>query len=163
MDARCWRRLASMAAVLVPRPARNPWRVSWKEIADVSLRLRKLAIAFQRTLTSPIHWKPPFPFVTRTNICHVNYSASVPSWNSACTMTTTSIQLVASGESSHIAAISHWRRCSTYVPEGMTERFRQSLRTAQAISSFSGMESSTNKGKVGSPTGIGYPGDGTCQ
>ena len=140
MDVRCWRSLASRAAVLVPRPTRNLWRVSWKEIAAVSRRLRRLTISFQRTLNIPSPWNPPFPFESRTVICHVHYSTSVLSWNSACTMEATFRQLVASGESSRVAAVIHWRRYSARIHEGLPERFRQSLRTAKAISSSSGME-----------------------
>ena len=149
MAVSCWRSLASRVVVPVLRPDQNPWSVSWKEIADVSRKLRRLAISFQRTSTNQIPRPPPFPFGTITTVCHMHYSANVPSWNASYMMSTTFRQLVASVESSPIVEIRHWRRCSARIPEGPPERFRQSLRTNQAISSSSGMETSTEKCKGG--------------
>ena len=111
----------------------------------MSRRLRRLTIAFQRTSMNPINRNPPLTFGIRTTVCHMRYSASFPSWNSDCTMVITFSQLVASGESSRIAEISHWRRCSARIPEGPPKQFIQSLRTAREIYSYSGMESSTEK------------------
>ena len=139
MAVSCWRSLASRAVVPVLRPDQNPWSVSWKEIADVSRQLRRLAIYFQRTSTNQIPRTPPFPFGMITTVCHMHSSASVPSRNASYTMTTTLSQLVASGESSPIVEISHWRRCSACIPEGPPEQFRKILCTTQAISSSSGM------------------------
>ena len=45
--------------VPIPRPSQNPWSMSCKEIAAVIRRLRRLAIAFQRTLTSTISGSTP--------------------------------------------------------------------------------------------------------
>ena len=137
MALRCWTSLASRVEDPVPCPAQNLWRELWYEIATASQRLRRLATAFQSTLRSPIPQKSHFYFIIRTTVCHVHSSESVPSWNTACTMVTTFSQLVPSGELYRVVAISHWRRFFACIPEGPPERFRQSLRTAQAIYSSS--------------------------
>ena len=92
-------------------------------------------------------------------VCHVLSLDSVPSHNADCTMATTFCQLVASGVSYQVTEINHWRKCSSCIPKIPPERFRQSLRTAQAISLFSGMDSSTGNGC--NPSGIGCTGGGT--
>ena len=73
----------------------------------MSQRLRRLAITFLRTSMRPIPRKSPFYFVIMMTVLHMHYLAIVISWNPACTMATTFRQLVASGESSRIAAIIH--------------------------------------------------------
>ena len=73
-------------------------------------------------------------------------------------MKTTFCQLMASGESYRIAEINHWWRCSALICDGRSERFKGSLRTAQEISSYSGIVSYTKKGR--SLTGIDYTGGG---
>ena len=129
-------------------------------MSDMSRHFRSLVTAFQKTLTSPIPLNSLFHLGTRTTVCHVCYSASLSSQNADCTMSTTFCRLLASGESSRVAAISHWWRCSANIPDGLSERFRQSLRTFQEISSSSSIASSTRKRR--SPTGIGSPGGETC-
>ena len=111
MAASCWRSLASRAAVPVPSPTQDLWSVLWKDISAMRRRLRRLAIAFQSTLMIPIPRNSPSPFRIRTNFCHVHSSASAPSWNAACTMARTFIQLVESGKLSHVAEIGHWKGC----------------------------------------------------
>ena len=63
-----WISLASRAAVPFPCLDRNPCRILWNAMADMSRRFRRLATAFQRTLTSPIPQKSPFPFIIRTTV-----------------------------------------------------------------------------------------------
>ena len=136
MSIRCCSSMASRATVPVPRPFRNLWISSWYMIAAV------------------------LPFGIKMTIFYLHSSVSAPSRKSVCVMATTLCKLVAAGESSRVAAISHWQRCPAHIPEDPPEQFRQSLRTAQAISSSSRMSSSTRKRR--SPTGIGSPGGGTC-
>ena len=126
----------------------------------MSWRFRRLVIAFQSTSTSTIPLNCPLtPLGIRTTVCHMLYSASVTSLNSACKMAATFFYFVASGVSSHVASINHWRRCSARIFNGPPKRFCQILHTAQEISSSSGMESSTRKGCT--PMGVGCPGGGT--
>ena len=88
-------RLASRAAVPVPRPITNPCRESWNLMADVSRRIRRLVTAFQSTLNSPISLKYPLaPLVIKTNVYNMLSLASVPLQNSACTMAPTFCQVV---------------------------------------------------------------------
>ena len=103
-------------------------------MAGLSQRFRSIVPAFQRTLTSQISLKSPLPFGINMTVFYVHFSDNVSSRNSACTMSTIFYQLVESSESSHVAAISHWRRCSALITEGPPERFRQSLITSQAFS-----------------------------
>ena len=160
MSVSCWSSLASRAAVPIPRPVQNPCSASWYVIAAMIWWFIWLATDFQRTLTSPIPQNSLFPFGIKTTVCHMHSFKSIPSRNTAGMMAKTFSQLVASGESSRVAEISHWQRCSVHIFEGSPKRFRQNLRTAQAISSSYGISSSTRK-RI-SPTGIGSPGNGTC-
>ena len=159
MAVRCWSRLDSTSAVPVLRPAQNPCNTSWNMMADMSQRFRRLATNFQRTLTSTIPLKYLLTFGIRKTICHMYSLASVLSQNTDFMMAKRFFQLVESGETSRVAAIRHWRRCSALIPDRTPKRFRRSLRTTQEIYSSSGMASSTRKGR--SPTDIGSLGGGT--
>ena len=160
MDVSCWISLALRAAVPVPRPAQNPCSTFWNVMADVSRWFRRFTIAFQRTSTSPIPHKHPYPFGIRTTVCHMHYSARILSRIVVCTVATTFRQLVASDKSSRVVANIHCQGCSARIYEGPPKRFRISLRTTQTISSSSVISSSTEKGST--TTGICSHGDGTC-
>ena len=103
----CWSRLDSRAAFLFPQTNRNPWISSWYVITVVSRHLRRRATALHWTSTSPISRKSLFPFGINTTVCHVHSLASSPSRNASRTMAKPFWQLVVSGESSCVAAISH--------------------------------------------------------
>ena len=83
-----------------------------------------------------------------------------PIMNATYTMVTTFSKWVASGSFSRIISWSHWWRCCTCIPNSPHERFRRSLRTAQAIYSSPGKDYWT--GNKVAPMGIGWTGDGTC-
>ena len=147
MAVSCWISLASRSAIPVPCPDRNPCSTSLNVIAAVIRRFMRLAIVLQSTSTSPTPLNSLlFHLWIRTTVFHVLYLDRVPTWNAFFTMSTTFFQLVASGVLSQVAEISHWRRCSALISDRLTKCFRQSLRTAQAISFSSGMESSTRNG-----------------
>ena len=141
---------------------RNLCSMSWNVIATVSRRFKSLVTVFQKTSTSPIPWKSPLVSLgINTAVYHMHSLARFPSQNAFCAMATTFYQLVASGVSSQVAEIIHWWRSSALIPDGPPEWLRQSLRTAQEISSSSGIESSTRDGC--NPTVICCPGGGTCR
>ena len=102
-----------------------------------------------------------FPLGISMTICHVHSFASVPPRNAAFTMVKNFCQLVASGVLFQVSPINHWRRCSSLIPSGPPEHFRQSLRTSQVVSSTSGIYSYTRNGCTS--TGIGFPGSGMCR
>ena len=93
------------------------------------------------------------------NVCHVQSSYIVQSRNAACTMVATFIQLVEPSVLSQVESISHRRRCFAFIPNELPQRLRHILITAHAISSSSGMDSST--GNYCTPTGIGCASGGT--
>ena len=162
MDLICWSRLDLEVSFPIPQPAQNPFSTSWNLTAVVSRWFRRLVTVFQSTSTITIPLKSPIaPLGIRTTVCRMLSSARSPSRNDAWKMATTFWQLVASGVSSRVASINHWRRCSAYISNGPPKQFRQSLCTAQAIYSSSRMESSTGKGW--SYLGIGCTGGGTCR
>ena len=134
MSVRCCSSLALRATVPVPWPSQNLCSLSWTLMDDARRQFRRLVTAFQSNSTRTT---PPkimlAPLGIRTTVYHVLSLDISPSRNSACTMATTFCQLVASGLSSRVSSIKHWRRCSARIPNRPPERFRRSLRTAQEI------------------------------
>ena len=128
MDVRCWSSWASGEVVLVPRSARNLSSTPWNIMDVLSCWFRRLVTVFDITSTIPISLKSPIALLLiKTTVCHMLSSASVPSWNAAWTMVTNLCQLVASGVSYQVAAINQWHRFYDIIPNGLPERFRQSL------------------------------------
>ena len=116
MAISCCSRLSSRSEVPFPWPAQKLCITSCKLIADVIWRFRRMVTDFHITSNRPIYLKSPLaPLGIRTTFYHVLSSASVSSWNSAYTMATILCQLVASGMSSPVESINHWRRCSTHI------------------------------------------------
>ena len=77
----------------MPRPARNPWKNSWKVMEAVSRQFKISATTFHITSTRPMS-RYYFPHLgSRTTACHMASSSSFPSPNTIWIRSTTLPQL----------------------------------------------------------------------
>ena len=134
-----------MVAVPVPRPARNPFRKSWKVMEAMSRRCKIATTTFHITSTSPIPWYYCRPFGVITTACHIASSASSPSRNAVCMLSMRFSQCGSPYSPSFapspfsaahfylLDAASHPFRCLGCIPEGPPDLFRRSFLTAFSI------------------------------
>ena len=108
--------LASREAVPVLCLVRNPWRLSWYTMTDVSQKLIISNRVLHNTQTSLIPNNIPSPLGRSTTVYHVYYSWRSPFRNAVCMVRRNFRQWVSHGESSLVIDDSKECMCSTCMP-----------------------------------------------